>query len=455
MCREAWSTETGSPMNRQAQTHDSQKVRALAPLRDFLHTESAGAVLLSFGAIFALLWANSPWSASYESLWNSRIALTIAGHSLDLDLRHWVNDGLMTIFFFVVGLEIKREVSDGHLSERRAALLPGFAALGGMLIPALIYLAIAGSTAPRGWAIPVATDIALAVGVISVMGKKLPASLRAFLLGLAIVDDIGAIIIIAAVYSTGVSFGWLLVSIIGVSAVVVARRLGMQSVLLYVAVGVAIWLGLYQGGVHPTLAGVVMGLLTPSVVRKQTELVDIEELSDTSASVDSGSPSSKAKESVSVVEWLQHVLHPWTSFLIVPIFALANSGIHISLNGLRDAAGSAVTWGVFFGLLVGKPLGVVIATRAAVRSGISDSPEGSTTRQIVGVGMAAGIGFTVAIFITKLALTDPIQQENAKLAILLASVVAAGLAMLLLKSPASRVANLGNNEKDDSGAKNA
>ena len=442
-------------MNRQAQTHDSQKVRALAPLRDFLHTESAGAVLLSFGAIFALLWANSPWSASYESLWNSRIALTIAGHSLDLDLRHWVNDGLMTIFFFVVGLEIKREVSDGHLSERRAALLPGFAALGGMLIPALIYLAIAGSSAPRGWAIPVATDIALAVGVISVMGKKLPASLRPFLLGLAIVDDIGAIIIIAAVYSTGVSFGWLLVSIIGVSAVVVARRLGMQSVLLYVAVGVAIWLGLYQGGVHPTLAGVVMGLLTPSVDRKQTELVDIDELSETSAGMDLGPLSSKAKESVSVVEWLQHVLHPWTSFLIVPIFALANSGIHISLSGLRDAAGSAVTWGVFFGLLLGKPLGVVIATRAAVRSGISDSPEGSTTRQIVGVGMAAGIGFTVAIFITKLALTDPIQQENAKLAILLASVVAAGLAMLLLKTPASRVANLGNNEKDDSGAKNA
>ena len=455
MCREAWSTETGSPMNRQAQTHDSQKVRALAPLRDFLHTESAGAVLLSFGAIFALLWANSPWSASYESLWNSRIALTIAGHSLDLDLRHWVNDGLMTIFFFVVGLEIKREVTDGHLSERRAALLPGFAAFGGMLIPALIYLAIAGSSAPRGWAIPVATDIALAVGVISVMGKKLPASLRAFLLGLAIVDDIGAIIIIAAVYSTGVSFGWLLVSIIGVSAVVVARRLGVQSVLLYVAVGVAIWLGLYQGGVHPTLAGVVMGLLTPSIVRKQTDLVDIEELSDASASVDLGSPSSKAEKSVSVVEWLQHVLHPWTSFLIVPIFALANSGIHISLNGLRDAAGSAVTWGVFFGLMLGKPLGVVIATRAAVRSGISDLPEGSTTRQIMGVGMASGIGFTVAIFITKLALTDPIQQENAKLAILLASVVAAGLAMLLLKTPASRVANLGNNEKDDSGAKNA
>lgn len=427
-------------MNRQIQTHDSQKVRTLAPLRDFLHRESAGAVLLAFGAILALVWSNSPWSASYESLWNSRIALTIAGHSLDLDLRHWVNDGLMTIFFFVVGLEIKREVTSGHLSERRAALLPGLAAIGGMLVPALIYLAIAGSSAPRGWAIPVATDIALAVGVISVMGKRVPTSIRAFLLGLAIVDDIGAIIIIAAVYSTGVSFGWLLVSIIGVSAAVVARRLGMQSVLLYVAIGVSIWLGLYQGGVHPTLAGVTMGLLTPSVVRKQTDFIDVEELSESSTSVDLESLGSKAKDSVSVVEWLQHTLHPWTSFLIVPIFALANSGIHISLNGLRDATGSAVTWGVFFGLLLGKPLGVVIATRAAVRSGISDSPAGSTTRQILGAGMAAGIGFTVAIFITKLALTDPIQQENAKLAILLSSVVAAGLAMLLLKSPASRVA---------------
>ena len=438
-------------MNTPVHPDHSQRVRTLAPLRDFLHRESAGAVLLATGALLALLWSNSPWSASYDSLWNSRIALTVAGHSLDLDLRHWVNDGLMTIFFFVVGLEIKREVTDGHLSERRAALLPGFAAFGGMLVPALIYLAIAGSSAPRGWAIPVATDIALAVGVISLMGKRVPASLRAFLLGLAIVDDIGAIIIIAAVYSTGVSFGWLLVSVIGVGIVVVVQRVGMQSVPLYVVLGVTIWLGLYQGGVHPTLAGVVMGLLTPSVARLQTNLVDIEELSESSAPVNLSSPSSYSKDSVSVVEWLQHFLHPWTSFLIVPIFALANSGIHISVSGLRDAAGSAVTWGVFFGLLLGKPLGVFIATRAAIRSGIADRPEGSSTRQLLGVGMAAGIGFTVAIFITKLALTDPIQQENAKLAILLASVVAAVLAMLLLKSPGSRTAGHVMNEESEVG----
>jgi NhaA family Na+:H+ antiporter len=420
-------------MNHNVITHASQRVRALAPLRDFLRTESAGAVLLASGALLALIWANSPWSGAYESLWNSRIALTVAGHSIDLDLRHWVNDGLMTIFFFVVGLEIKREATDGHLSERRAALLPVVSAFGGMLVPALIYLAIAGSSAPRGWAIPVATDIALAVGAISVMGKRVPTSLRAFLLGLAIVDDIGAIIIIAAVYSTGVSFGWLLVSIIGVSASVVARRLGVQSVLLYIVVGVSIWMGLYQGGVHPTLAGVMMGLLTPAVALKQTDFVDIEEFPESLTSVDPSSLGNKARDSVSVVEWLQHILHPWTSFLIVPIFALANSGIHLSLDGLGDAAGSAITWGVFFGLILGKPLGVVLATRIAVRSGMSDRPEGSTARQMVGVGMAAGIGFTVAMFITELALTDPIQQENAKLAILLASVVAAGLSMLMLK----------------------
>ena len=326
-------------------------VRKLSPMRDFLHTESAGAVLLAAGALIALIWANTPWSGSYDSLWGSRISLSVAGHTLDLDLRHWVNDGLMVIFFFVVGLEIKREIADGHLSERRAAFLPGLAAIGGMVVPALIYLAIAGSSAPRGWAIPVATDIALAVGVLSVAGKRAPASLRAFLLGLAIVDDIGAIVIIAAVYSTGITFGWLFASVFGVFVAVVVRSFGTQSVFAYIVIGGAVWLGLYQGGVHPTLAGVVMGLLAPSVPRHRAELIDIEELPDVSSVEAARAASVTAKESVSVVEWLQHILHPWTSFVIVPIFALANSGIHISADGLRIAAGSAITWGVSLGLL--------------------------------------------------------------------------------------------------------
>lgn len=408
-------------------------------MRDFLHTESAGAVLLAAGALIALIWANTPWSGSYDSLWGSRISLSVAGHTLDLDLRHWVNDGLMAIFFFVVGLEIKREITDGHLSERRAAFLPGLAAIGGMMVPALIYLAIAGSSAPRGWAIPVATDIALAVGVLSVAGKRAPASLRAFLLGLAIVDDIGAIVIIAAVYSTGIAFGWLFAAVFGVIVAVVIRSFGTQSVLAYIVIGGAVWLGLYQGGVHPTLAGVVMGLLAPSVPRHRAELIDIEELPDVSSVEAARVASVTAKESVSVVEWLQHILHPWTSFVIVPIFALANSGIHISADGLRIAAGSAITWGVFFGLVIGKPLGILIATRGAIKFGVADQPEGVSTRQVLGAGSAAGIGFTVAIFITKLAFTDPVEQANAKIAILLASILAAVMSLVLLRSKESAI----------------
>ncbi len=257
-------------------------VRALSPLRDFLATEAASAVLLAVGAGVALVWANSPWSASYEDLWTSRASLTLAGRTLDLDLRHWINEALMTIFFFVVGLEIKRELTDGHLSHRRAAVLPGVAALGGMIAPALVYLVIAGSTAPRGWAIPMATDIALAVGVLAVAGSRIPSSLRAFLLGLAIVDDVGAIVIIAAVYSTGVAYGWFAAATIGIPLTLLVRRAGVRSTWLYVAIGMAVWFSLHEAGIHPTIAGVVMGVLTPSTPRFQTELIDIEELSDLS-----------------------------------------------------------------------------------------------------------------------------------------------------------------------------
>ncbi len=415
-----------------AESTQTPFVRMLSPLRDFLATEAAGAILIAVGAIMALIWANSPWSASYNDLWSSHASITVAGHSLDLSLRHWVNDGLMTIFFLVVGLEIKREVTDGHLSSRRAALLPGAAALGGMVVPALVYLAIAGSTAPRGWAIPMATDIALAVGILAVAGKRLPGSLRAFLLGLAIVDDIGAIVIIAAVYSTGVMWGWLTAGCVGVGVVVLVRQLGIHSIWVYVILGSFVWLSLYEGGIHPTLAGVAMGLLAPSTPRYQAKYIDVGELTDLSSADAARMTSDLAKGSVSVVEWLQHILHPWTSYLIVPVFALANSGIEISSNGLRDAARSPITWGILFGLLLGKPIGVVITTRLAIRAGIADAPESATPRQIVGIGAAAGIGFTVALFITELAFTDPVQQSNAKLAILLSSVLAALLSILLL-----------------------
>ncbi len=417
-------------------------VRMLSPLRDFLDTEASGAILLAGGAVIALIWANSPWSQSYEDLWDARVVISAAGHTLDLDLRHWINDGLMTIFFLVVGLEIKREVTDGHLSSRRAALLPGAAALGGMVVPALVYLAIAGGSAPRGWAIPMATDIALAVGVLAVAGSSIPSSLRAFLLGLAIVDDIGAIIIIAAVYSTGVMFGWLAAAGVGVVLTVIVDRLGVYSMWVYLAIGGFVWFSLHEAGIHPTIAGVVMGLLAPSTPRLNPDLIDSDELTNLSGVDAAHSTSVIAKGSVSVVEWLQHVLHPWTSYVIVPIFALANSGIEISASGLRDAARSPITWGVLFGLLVGKPIGVVIATRATVRAGLADIPDGTTPRQIAGIGAAAGIGFTVALFISELAFTDPVDESNAKLAILVASVLAAaGSSMILAFRPRDPAAN--------------
>jgi Na+:H+ antiporter, NhaA family len=345
---------------------------------------------------------------------------------------------LMAIFFFVVGLEIKRELTDGHLATRRAAFLPAAAALGGMVVPALVYLAIAGTTAPRGWAIPMATDIALAVGVLAVAGSRIPSSLRAFLLGLAIVDDIGAIVIIAVVYSTGVQFGWLAGAAAAAPVTILVRRVGVHSTWVYVMIGLYMWFGLHEAGVHPTIAGVVMGLLAPSSPRLHPSLIDADELTNLSDVEAAHTTSELARGSVSVVEWLQHVLHPWTSFVIVPVFALANSGISLSIDGLRDAAGSAITWGVLAGLVVGKPLGIVLASRVAVRAGLADTPAGATPRQIVGIGTAAGIGFTVALFITELALTDPTDQANAKLAILIASALAAvlSIAILLTTKPA-------------------
>lgn len=423
-------------MPRKRSSTQTPIVRVLSPLRDFVDTETSGALLIAMAASAALIWANSPWSDTYERLWSSRASISVAGHAVDLDLRHWINDGLMTIFFLVVGLEIKREVVDGHLSNRRAALLPMLAALGGMVVPAALYLAIAGNSAPRGWAIPMATDIALAVGVLAVAGSRLPSSLRAFLLGLAIVDDIGAIVIIAAVYSTGLLWSWLAATGLLLLGVVGVRWLGVHHVGVYVVLGSVVWFALHQAGLHPTLAGVALGLMAPSVPRLQSEYVDIDKLTDVSTVEAAHETTTLAKGSVSVVEWLQHVLHPWTSYVVVPVFALANSGIELSSSGFATAVRSPIAWGVFIGLVVGKPLGVVIAVKVAVRTGVADTPERASSQQILGIGTAAGIGFTVALFITELAFTDAQQQSNAKLAILLASVIGAIAAGLQLRRTA-------------------
>jgi NhaA family Na+:H+ antiporter len=301
-----------------------------------------------------------------------------------------------------------------------------------MIVPALVYLAIAGGTDARGWGVPMATDIALAVGVLAVLGARVSSPLRAYLLGLAIVDDIGAIIIIAAVYSTGITWSWLAVAVMAMACTAVARSLGAHRMMLYVSIGAVAWFAMHEAGIHPTLAGVAMGLLAPAVPRVDPDLIDIEQLSDLSSVEHARNSTALARSSVSVVEWLQHLLHPWTSYVIVPVFALANSGIELSSRSLRDATTSTIAWGVLIGLVVGKPLGVIAASRIAARIGLADIPAGATGRQLLGIGNAAGIGFTVAVFIAELAFTDPVRQAEAKLSILVASVVSALFAVAVL-----------------------
>jgi NhaA family Na+:H+ antiporter len=414
----------------------SNRVTIISPLQDFLRRETAGAVLLAIGALIGLIWANSPWSESYFDFWHSEISVSVAGHTLALDLHAWLNDGLMTIFFFVVGLEIKRELTSGHLASRKAATLPIVAALGGMAAPALIYLAIAGGEAPRGWAIPMATDIALAVGALAVVATRISPGLRVFLLALAIVDDLGGIIVIAVVYTSDLQPQWLILAAAAVLAAWATRQAGVYSYAPYIALGVILWLALHESGIHTTIAGVIMGLLAPATPRRAAEYIDAEELGALSEAQAVRVATTTARGSVSIVEWLGHILQPWASFVIVPIFALANTGIEVSWDALGNALESKLAWGIFAGLVVGKPVGILAMTYLSTKAGIADKPAGAQPRRLLGVGTTAGIGFTVAIFITDLALTDPVQQETAKLAILIASVVALLISITILRSTA-------------------
>ncbi len=326
----------------------------------------------------------------------------------------------MTIFFFVVGLEIKRELVDGELREPRRAALPAIAAIGGMIVPAALFLAVnAGGDGSSGWAIPMATDIAIAVGVVSLLGARVAPSLKIYLLTLAIADDVGAIVVIAVVFSDDLD-----PVAIGVAAAIVlalgfSRRLQVQLAVVYVVLGFALWLALHEAGLHATLAGVVLGLMTPTRPVRRTDVIDAEELPD---------------QTVSVVEWLEHLLHPWTSFLIVPLFALANAGVPVTGGALADAMSSPVTYGIVLGLVIGKPVGIALFTWAAVRLGIGVLPSASTWRAIAGIGAVAGIGFTVSLFVTGLAFDEIALQDEAKIGILAASIIAAVVGSVILSS---------------------
>jgi NhaA family Na+:H+ antiporter len=388
----------------------------ISPLRDFLGRESTGGLLVLVAAALGLATANSPLSDRYFSVLDFRITVGSDWYLIDLSILKVINYLLMSIFFFVVGLEIKRELTSGHLASLKKAMLPFLAAIGGMAFPALIYLTIAGSVAPAGWGVPVATDIALAVGLLTMLGPSVAASLRSFLLALAVIDDIGAILVIAFVYSTGINFSWLAAAIVSIGFISALKKTQVTSIFIYSIFAFTLWFSLYKTGVHPTLAGVILGLMTPNILHKDINLEDAED------------------GSVSVIEWLELKFHPLSTFFVVPIFAFANTGVVISSDSIKAASQSLIAWGIFFGLVVGKPLGVLFASLLAKRLKVAELSDGMNSSSLLATGSAAGIGFTVAIFIANLAFDDPINQDIAVLAVIVASVVSALVSVVLFKA---------------------
>jgi NhaA family Na+:H+ antiporter len=386
----------------------SRKIRTVVVdrFRRFLDAESASARLLAIAAIVALVWANSPLSASYSELWTTPLPsfLTFGGHIPDL--KHLINDGAMTLFFLVVGLEIKRELINGELSSLRSAALPAVGALGGMILPALIYASLnAGSATGRGWGIPIATDIAFAVAVLVAFGNRIPTGLKVFLLSLAIVDDIGAIAAIAIFYAEDIQVQWLVTMGVIVASLSVVTRFAALRWWVIAPAGLALWLSAVYSGVHPTIAGVLLAF-TMSI--HDDEGTSVEDR-----------------------------LHPWTGLVVIPLFGLANTGVLVSLDALSEVATTAAGAGIVLGLVVGKIVGVSFFAWIAVKIGLGELPEGVTWGQVLGAAAAAGIGFTVSLFITDLAFTDPALAEAAKLAVFVGSLISAVVAFLVLRAATS------------------
>ena len=424
------------------------------PVQRFMDTEASGAIFMLVAAIAALVWANSPWYHAQETLWETDLSIHL-GHlaHIDLTIVEWINDAAMAIFFFVVGLEIKRELTQGELRDPRKAALPAIAALGGMLIPAAIYLAFnVGADSSHGWGIPMATDIAFAVAVVALVGTRIPSAAKVFLLTLAIADDIGAILVIAIFYTDKVSLGWLAISFATVAAIAVANRLQVRAMPLYVVLALFLWFAVHESGVHATLAGVVVGLLTPAwsfydprkfadtarhlvdaadnvyadgVVTSEEYMLNQARLEDLDRLV---------TETQSPLERLEHKLQPWVAFLIVPLFAFANAGVRLTSDALDGLATDRVVLGVALGLLVGKTVGVFSFTWVGAKLNLGTLPSGVTFRHVFGLSIVAGIGFTVALFVAGLAFEDGSEfTDSAKIGILAGSLIAGVAGYLVLR----------------------
>lgn len=388
----------------------------------------------------ALVTANSPYADVFLDFWKIEVGISVGSIDFHHSIKHWVNDGLMAIFFFVVGLEVKREIAIGELRDPKRAALPIIAAFGGMLVPAGIYLAFQfDGEAPGGWGIPMATDIAFVVGCMAVLGSRVPHSLRVMLLSLAIVDDIGAILVIAVGYTETIHMAWLIFGFAGIGATLLMSYIGVRAVGLYVVVGVLVWLGFHNSGVHATIAGVILGLATParphvpnnllgSITQRAGELITGKNF-DQEGNRDQilRRMELASREAVPPLTRLENLLHPWVGFFIMPVFALANAGVAVELG----VFGEPIAIAVMAGLVIGKPIGVSLFCYLGVRTGVAVLPRGLSWKVIVGGGFLAGIGFTMALFIAGLALNAE-QLDEAKVGILGASALAAVLGMTIL-----------------------
>ncbi|MQA95293.1 MAG: Na+/H+ antiporter NhaA [Streptosporangiales bacterium] len=405
-------------------------------MRTFLRTETGGTTVLLAATVIGLIWANLPGGGGYERFWHTTLALTWGDAAFSLDLRHWVNDGLMTVFFFAIGLEISREVRIGQLRDRRLIAVPALAALGGMVFPALIYLSLnAGGPGHGGWGIPLASDTAFVLGLMAVLGARCPEPLRAFLLTLAVVDDVGAILVVALFYAADVSLASLAIAAGLLVVVFAVRWLPISRGPAYVALGFGLWLATFEGGVHPTIVGILMGALVNVYAPGDQHILRAGEL--VSALTREPSPelareaTRTVRQSVSINERLQLQLHPWTSYVIVPIFALANAGVVLNSESLTRAATSPITWGIAGGLVLGKFIGITLGTWLPLRLNLGDLPGSLVWGQVFGGAAISGIGFTVSLFITDLAFEDPVLQSQAKIGILAGSLVAAALGWII------------------------
>jgi NhaA family Na+:H+ antiporter len=414
--------------------------RVTAPLERFMHVEAASGIILLAATAAALILANSPLSDRFLDLWQTRVGFRIGTFTMDHSLKHWINDGLMAIFFFVIGLEVKRELVLGELRDPRRAALPVFAALGGMIAPALIYLSLQwGEPGQNGWGIPMATDIAFVVGCMAVLGSRVPHGLRIMLLSLAIADDIGAILVIAIGYTDSLNLFALLLGLSGLVVTFLLARFGVRSFLVYTIVGTLVWFFFHESGVHATIAGVILGLMTPATAYVSQGLFG-QVLDRASEIFHGGSWESEedrtskvlrfrqaTRETIPPVEYLEGALHPWVGFVIMPLFAFANAGVPIEMSDFANPVATAVG----AGLMVGKPLGIVLFSALAIKIGLARLPDGVTWAAVTGAGFLAGIGFTMALFIAGLALSGEV-LEASKVGILAASVIAAVIGMALL-----------------------